>query len=163
MPPVGPGGRVFERPPVFGYDLNVESISAETTGGVLNTPFPAMKLITSYTVQNDIGLVGLVLATSILQPVAAKLVGIFVVIGAGDPTLATDKAQKMPLIHLTYQNSPAAGTPNPLNKTSSLSFGENSAMRLNSNQKISIYGSGDNIAQTIAAILTIFTIALDKR
>lgn len=159
----GGAPRLFERPPIFGYDLNVESISSETTGGVLATAYPSAKLMTSYTVQNDIGLVGLVFATSILQPVAAKLCGLFVIIGDKPDTIAINKAAKMPLLHLTYQNSPAAGTPNPMNKTSSLSFGENSAMRVNSGQSISIYGTGDNIAQTMAAILTIFTIALDKR
>lgn len=161
----GSGGerRLFERPPVFGYDLNVESIASDWTGGTLNTPWTQMKLVVSYVVQNDIGLTGLVLATTILQPVASKIVGVFVVIGDGQQTLEINKSQRMPMAHLTQQNSPASGTPNPTNKTSSLNFGENAAMRLNSNQKISIYSSGDNIAQIFAAILTIYTIALDKK
>lgn len=157
------GRRVFERPPIFGYDLNVESIAADWNGGAIATAWSKAKLVTSYTVQNDIGLTGLVFATTILQPVADKIVGVFVIIGDGQETLEINKGLKIPLIHLTQQNSPSSGTPNPTNKTSSLNFGENAAMRLNSNQKISIYSSADNVAQTFAAVLTIYTIALDKK
>lgn len=157
------GGRLFERPPIFGYDLNVESIASDFHGGTLATAWSKMKKVASYEVQNDIGLVGMVLATTILQPVASKIVGVFVVVGDGQDVLEINKGQKVAMAHLSQQNSPATGTPNPTNKTSSLSFGENSAMRLNSNQRISIYATGDNLAQIFAAVLTIYTIALDKK
>lgn len=158
------GRRLFERPPIFGYDLNVESIASDWTGGDISTAWTKMKLVTSYTVQNDIGLTGLVLATAIVNPVADKIVGVFVIIGDATPTLEINKGQKVPMVHLTWQNSPSGGgTPNPTNKTSSLNFGENAAMRLNSGQKISIYSSADNVAQKFAAVLTIYTISLDKK
>lgn len=154
--------RIFERPPVFGYDLNPISIATNFTGGAVNTAWPNLKKMAEKIIQNDIGAVGLVFATSILQPVADKIVGCFVLIGEGPDTIAADKSGIL-LPHLTQMNSPAAGTPNPTNKTSSLSFGENSAIRINSGQKVCIYASGDNIAQIFAAVLTIYTIALDKR
>lgn len=164
QPGGGVGARLFERPPIFGYDLNVESIAADFTGGDIATAWSNMKKVVTYRVQNDIGLTGLVLASSILQPVADKIVGVFVVIDGGADTLAVNKAAKMPLIHLTQQNSPTGGgTPNPTNKTSSLNFGENAAMRLNSGQTLSIYAAADNISQKFATVLTIYTIALDKK
>lgn len=160
----GAGGhRLFERPPIFGYDLDVTSLATDFTGGTVNTAWASAKKMADYTVQNEIGLVGLVLATTILQPVDSKIVGVFVVINDGADTIALHKANKMPLVHLTQQNSPSSGTPNPTNKTSSLNFGENSAMRLNSGQRVSIYATGDNVAQTFAAVLTIYTIALEKK
>lgn len=159
----GSGGRLFERPPIFGYDFNVITLATDFTGGTVNTAWASMKNMASYKFQNDTGLSGLILATSIMNPVASKLVGIFVVVGEATDSIKIDGGVKMPMAHLTWQNSPTSGTPNPTNKTSSLSFGENAAMRINSGQSISIYAAGDNVAQTFGAVLTIFTIALDKK
>jgi hypothetical protein len=154
------GGGLFQRPPIFGYDLIVNTIAAEWTGGQLNTAFPgALRIKQGLPFDVDIGLVGMVLVCSLINTVADTRFGVWAAIDVGE-SINLDGANRCFIGAVTQQNSQAGGVPNPSSKTASLSFGENSAVRVNSNQRISLYASGNNVDQIGAATLTIFTIQL---
>lgn len=154
------GGGLFQRPPIFGYDLIVNTVAAEWTGGQTSAAFPAStRVAQGLPFDVDIGLVGLVLVCSLINTVANSRFGVWAAIDVG-ASLNLNGANRCFIGAVTQQNSQAGGVPNPSSKTASLSFGENSAIRVNSNQRISLYACGDNVDQIGAATLTIYTIQL---
>lgn len=161
--PGNPGaGRVFERPPIFGYDLLVTTIAAEWTGGQLNTAFPqALRIKEGIPFNVDEGLVGMILVCSLVNDQANTRFGVWAAIDVGE-AINLDRANRCFIGAVTQQNSQAGGIPNPSSKTASISFGENSAIRVNSNQKISLYACGTNVGQLGAATLTFMTIQLNR-
>lgn len=155
-------GQVFQRPPVFGYDLIVQTIAAEWTGGGVAASFPqTARIIEGPAFDVDIGLVGLILVCSLVNDQANTRFGVWAAIDVGTG-LNLQGGSRVFLGAMTQQNSQAGGIPNPSSKTASISFGENSAVRVNSGQKISLYGGGSNVGQLGAATLTILTIQLNR-
>lgn len=161
--PGHPGaGRVFERPPVFGYDLIVQTIAAEWTGGGVSASFPqTARILQGPAFDVDIGLVGLILVCSLVNDQANTRFGVWAALDVGEQ-LALNGGNRVFLGAVTQQNSQAGGVPNPSSKTASISFGENSAVRMNSGNRISLYGGGSNVGQLGAATLTILSIQLNR-
>lgn len=160
--PGNPGAaRLFERPPVFGYDLITDVIATEWTGAAL-VAFPnTARIAQSQPFQSDVGLFGMVLVCSLVNDQADTRFGVWAAIDTGT-ALDLRGASHVFLGAVTQQNSSAGGVPNPSSKTANLSFGENSAIRVNSGQRIALYACGTNIGQLGAATLTLFSILLSK-
>lgn len=128
------------------------TITANETGDVVNTQFPLTKIVASFTSELTIAVLGLQLASTVLNPVVAGLGGVF----AGKRVVNSDiiRVSNSPDIWLSHiYNQSASGQ----SQISSTGFGDLNLMRLESGMGISIYFSTPNDVTFLAsAALTIW-------
>lgn len=150
---------LWEKPPVFGYDLDVLTAAAEWHGGQVSATFPeAFRVAQLEPFGVDVGIVGMVLVAALINDQADSRFGVWVAIDNGE-RINLNKANKVFIGAMTQQNTQTGGIPNPSNRTASLAFGEQSALRTNSGQRLALYATGSNSGQLGAATLTVYTIS----
>jgi len=142
-----------------------QMLIAQTTGNVINTPFPFMKKLATLNYESDMGLVGLTISSSILN-LSAGIAGFFIAQEQGDIiNLTQSSSTSVPanvfISQITHANS-AIGSNAPAARTNSLAFGEaTSIIPLRAGSGISIYACSDNAAANLfAAALSVYTIVL---
>jgi hypothetical protein len=142
-----------------------QMLIAQTTGNVINTPFPFMKRLATLNYESDMGLIGLTISSSILN-LSTGIAGFFIAQDQGDLiNLTQSSSTSVPanvfISQITHQNS-AVGSNAPAARTNSLAFGEaTSIIPLRAGSGISIYACSDNVAANLfAAALSVYTIVL---
>jgi hypothetical protein len=128
------------------------TITASETGNVVNVQFPLAKLITSYTTDLPIAVLGIQLASTALNPVANSIGGVF----AGKQVFNTQniRVNQSPDVWLSHLYNQSAAS---ISQVSATGFGDLNLMRLESGMGISIYLSTPNDATYLtSAALTIW-------
>lgn len=133
---------------------NIQSITitANTTGDLINRTFPQALVSTTYTTSIPIALLGLQLASSTLNDVAGSVVGIH----AGKAVQNTDtiSLQNSPDVWLTHVYNRAAAS---LSQMSATGFGDINLTRLESGMGISLYLTApNNINILVTGALTLW-------
>ena len=142
-----------------------QMLIAQTTGNVINTPFPFIKKLATLNFESDTGLIGLTISSSILN-LSSGVAGFFIAQTQGDLiNLTQSDSTAVPanifISQITHQNS-SVGSNAPAARTNSLAFGEaTSIIPLRAGSGISIYACSDNTAANLfAAALSVYTIVL---
>jgi len=142
-----------------------QMLIAQTTGNVINTPFPFIKKLATLNFESDTGLIGLTISSSILN-LSSGVAGFFIAQTQGDLiNLTQSDSTAVPanifISQITHQNS-SVGSNAPAARTNSLAFGEaTSIIPLRAGSGISIYACSDNAAANLfAAALSVYTIVL---
>lgn len=140
--------------------LTPYSLITNVDGTGVNSAFPLVTRLATFTFNQNLGILGLQLSSSITN-VSTSLAGIFVFVGsvARAPiiNITNNVNQGLWLSHLTNLNA-VVGFASPASRSTTIGFGE-SGIHLQAGDPVSIYACGANSADNLfAAVLNIYTI-----
>jgi len=124
-------------------------------GTAVNAVFPLATRVTTLDLQAEAMLYALSLSSSLINATALDTVGIFVATDAG---LLIDTSDMVGLFlsHITRQNS-IVGLATASSRSNALNFGEGTAYKLSSGQRLALYACSANAADNeISAICSIY-------
>ena len=154
IPSPTPGNSVPPYARVNYLNFDSRNIAFEKTGSDVNALVSTSLNLTQYMAglqfDHTVGVVALELATSMINDQAAGLAGLFVMRYQGD-NININQSKDCFIAHLTYQNS-TAGSPNPTNRTNSLSFGATSALKFQTGERMAVYACSPNAATVLFAV-----------
>jgi hypothetical protein len=133
------------------------TITASDTGDVINTQFPLAKQVATYKTDLPIAVIGIQLASTVLNPIVSGIGGVFAgkAIANSDQTRVSGSPDIW-LSHLYNQSSAS------VSQVSSTGFGDTNLMRLESDMGLSIYLSTPNdVTFLVTATLTIWYVPLN--
>ena len=161
----GPGSRAQNQTPFFYQNFLTRSVSFALNGAQINAlaapiaaVFPACVKVAEIDLGANAGLISLSLSTSITNFTAGSTCAVYLGLDNGR-VCDVNGMQRVFLQHLCGQNS-VAGLPASSARTNAVQMGQNSFYSVNSGQKIALYASAPNDANTLlSGVATVFWFA----
>lgn len=140
--------------------LTPYTLIADASGSEVNVQFPLVKRLATFTFDQNLGILGLQLSSSITNT-ETDLTGIFIFVGtvAKAPiiNITNDSGLGLWLSHISNLNA-VPGFASPASRSTTIGFSE-SGIYLQAGDPVAIYGcSGPSDDNLLAAVLNIYTI-----
>jgi hypothetical protein len=160
----GSSARATNQTPFFFQNFLTRSVSFSYTGAQINAlagatgaVFPKCVVVAEIDLQANVGLISVNMSSTITNYMAASTCALYIALENGNVCDVNGMSRQF-LSHMSGQNS-IAGLPASTSRSTSIQMGQNSYYSVNSGQKIVLYASAPNDANTLlSGVGTVFYI-----